>query len=157
MERLPENCSPWEGESTNGGEPITGGAAPQFAVLAKAFREPTLLSALTQIIPPKAEMDSRLRPFGPLRGSGSHLLCPQNRGRGKYNSILLGEMGFEEPEVLVEFARKLGEKIGGNEVAQVVGFLHGLTQRIGMMTYIVNQELQHGRAVRSGQVGFFQA
>src|SRR5580693_4479126 len=66
-------------------------------------------------------------------------------------------MRFKEPEVLVELAREGCKEIGRNFVAQIVALIDGLTQRIGMMGYVVNEPFELRGAVRGGEIGFFQA
>src|SRR5437660_11051754 len=66
------------------------------------------------------------------------------------------EMGFEEPEVLVEFASHGGEEIRGDGIAQVVGLLNSSAQSVDVMSEVVNQPLQLLGAIRSGEVGFLQ-
>ena len=65
-------------------------------------------------------------------------------------------MGLEEPEVLIELASKLGEKIGGNGVTQIVGLLDAFAQGVGVVGHVVYKELEHGGPVGGGKVGFLQ-
>lgn len=65
-------------------------------------------------------------------------------------------MRFQEPKILIELARQLGEEIGGDCVAEVAGLLDRGAERIGMMSDVVHQELQHRRAIRRRQIRFFQ-
>lgn len=50
---------------------------------------------------------------------------------------------FEEPEVLIEFARQCREQIAGDCITEIIGFLHRGAQRVGMMRNVVHQKLQH--------------
>lgn len=66
-------------------------------------------------------------------------------------------MSFEEPEVLVELAGELGEKIDRDVVTEGARLLNGGAQRIGVMRDIVDEELQHGGAIGSSEIGLLQA
>jgi len=66
-------------------------------------------------------------------------------------------MRFEEPEVLVQFARDAGKKIGGDFVAEIVALVDGLAKRVGVVRHIVDEPLKLGSSVGSGEIGFFQA
>ena len=48
------------------------------------------------------------------------------------------KVGFEEPEVLVEFTSERCEQITGDGIAEIVGFLHRGAQRVGMMGHVVH-------------------
>src|SRR5215468_9919596 len=59
------------------------------------------------------------------------------------------EVCFEEPEILVEFARELCKQIRSDRITEVIGLLDGRAQRVGVMSHVVHKELQHRQAVRS--------
>lgn len=65
-------------------------------------------------------------------------------------------MGLKEPEVFVQFAGKLGKEIGSNGVAEVGGFLDGGAHGVRVMRDVMDQELEHRRTIRSGEIGFIQ-
>src|SRR5579859_8259188 len=82
------------------------------------------------------------------------------RGRGKprpYNgakNISGLDVGFDEPEVLVHFAGDAGEEVDGDGVFEVVGFLDGGAQGVGVVADVVNEEFHHVWAVVGGEIRF---
>src|SRR5713226_2069584 len=67
------------------------------------------------------------------------------------------EMGFEKPEVFVEFTSDAGKEVSGNLVVQVLTGVYSFTKGIRVMRDIVNEPLQLRRAVGGRKIGFLQA
>ena len=65
-------------------------------------------------------------------------------------------MGFQEPEVLVQFAREAGKEIGGDFVAEIVTLIDGLAKRVGMVGNVVDEPFELGSSVGGGQVCFLE-
>ena len=63
-------------------------------------------------------------------------------------------MGFDEPEVFVHFAGDAGEEVHGDGVFEVVGFLDGGAQGVGVVTHVVDEEFHHVGAVVGREIGF---
>ena len=66
-------------------------------------------------------------------------------------------MGFDEPEVFVHFAGDAGEEVDGDGVFEIVGFLDGGAQGVGVVADVVNEEFHHVGAVVGGEIGFGDA
>src|SRR5215472_12479363 len=79
------------------------------------------------------------------QGGAAYPNRPQQSGSGGR------EVCFEEPEILVEFARELCKQIRSDRITEVIGLLDGRAQRVGVMSHVVHKELQHRRAVRGRQ------
>ena len=65
-------------------------------------------------------------------------------------------MGFEEPEVLVQFTRDAGKEIGGDFVAEIVTLIDGLAKGVGMVGNVVDEPFELGSSVGGGQVCFLE-
>ena len=67
------------------------------------------------------------------------------------------DVGFDEPKVFVHFAGDAGEEVDGDGVFQVIGFLDGGAQGVGVVADVVDQEFHHVGAVVGGKIGFGDA
>ncbi len=56
-------------------------------------------------------------------------------------------MRFEEPKILIQFARQCSEQIASDGVAEIIRLLDGGAQSVGMMRHVVHKKFQHGRAI----------
>src|SRR6266404_2612481 len=65
-------------------------------------------------------------------------------------------MGFQEPEVLIQFTRDAGKKIGGDFVAEIITLIHGLAKYVGMMGDVVDEPFELGSSVGGAQVCFLE-
>src|SRR6266850_6275575 len=65
-------------------------------------------------------------------------------------------MGFQEPEVLVQFTRDAGKEIGGDFVAEIVALIDGLAKRICVMGDVVDEPLELRSSVGGAQVCFLE-
>jgi hypothetical protein len=48
------------------------------------------------------------------------------------------DVGFDEPEILVHFTGDCCEEVHGDGIFEVVGFLDGGAQGVGVVAYVVN-------------------
>src|SRR6266850_7572036 len=65
-------------------------------------------------------------------------------------------MGFQEPEVFVQFTRDAGKEISGDFVAEIVTFVDGLAERVGMVGNVVDEPFELGSSVGGAQVCFLE-
>ena len=66
-------------------------------------------------------------------------------------------MGFEKPEVFVEFTSDTGKEVSGDLVVQVLTGADSFAKGIRVMRDIVNEPLQLRQAVGGRKIGFLQA
>ena len=52
------------------------------------------------------------------------------------------QMGFQEPEVLVQFTRDGGKEVGGDLVAEIITLIDGLAKGIGVMGDVVDEPFE---------------
>src|SRR6267378_1196609 len=65
-------------------------------------------------------------------------------------------MGFQEPEVLVQFTRDGSKEVGGDLVAEIVALVDGLAKRVGMVGNVVDEPFELRSSVGGAQVRFLE-